>query len=188
MRRYSKVEDDQLLTWLKADDEQAFTEIYNRYWQKLLVIGYYYTGDKQAAEDIVHDVMLSLWNRKNKLDIQSLNAYLGTAVKFSVFKLISRNKKHIEMLCELDATTDPGIIEQKLDAKFLKEYLQGAIEELPGKARLIFHYSREEYLRVTAIADKMDLSPKAVEYHITKALKILREMVKKIKTIIFLGT
>ena len=185
MRRYSKVEDDQLLIWLKAGDEQAFTEIYNRYWQKLLAISYYHTGDKQAAEDIVHDVMSSLWNRKNKLAIQSLNAYLGTAVKYSVFKLISRNKKHTEMLSELDATADLGTIEQKLDAKFLKEYLQGAIEELPEKARIVFRYSREEYLTVTAIADKMDLSPKAVEYHITKALKILREMVKKIKTIIF---
>ena len=67
----------------------------------------------------------------------------------------------------------------------MKEYLQGAIEELPEKARIVFRYSREEYLTVTAIADKMDLSPKAVEYHITKALKILREIVKKIKTIIF---
>jgi len=185
MRRYSRVEDVQLVNWLKAGDEQAFTEIYNRYWQKLLAIGYFYTGDKHAAEDIVHDVMLSLWDRKNDLDIQSLNAYLGTAVKFSVFKLISRNKKHTEMLGDLDTTTDRGTIEQRLDAKFLNEYLQGTIEKLPEKARLVFRYSREEYLTVTAIADKMDLSPKAVEYHITKALKILREMVKKIKTIIF---
>src|SRR5215216_4473595 len=98
MRNYFPLAEDELLARLYTGDELAFTEIYNRYWEKLLAIGYYYMHDKQAAEDIVHDVLISLWSRKNELNIQSLNAYLGAAVKFAVFKAIARDKKRRELL------------------------------------------------------------------------------------------
>ena len=73
MRNYSTLAEDELLERLVTGDENAFTEIYNRYWEKLLAVGYYYTHEKQAAEDIVHDVMMGLWSRKKNLRIQSLN-------------------------------------------------------------------------------------------------------------------
>lgn len=182
MRDYSLASEAELIHRLQSGDEQAFTEIYNRYWERLLAIGYYHTQNKQAAEDVVHEVMMSLWMRTDQLQIQSLNAYLGTAVKFAVFKNIVREKKFFQILEEKEPTESITTIEQGLDAKFLEEYFKGIIEQLPEKARLIFHYSRNEELSVKAIAHKLDLSPKAVEYHITKALKTLRESFKKIKS------
>src|SRR6185312_15988970 len=74
-------------------------------------------------------------------------------------------------------------IESQLDAKLLQEYLDHAMEKLPEKARLIFHYSRSHELTNPQIAEKMKLSPKTVEYHITKALKALKETVRKIKSV-----
>jgi RNA polymerase sigma-19 factor, ECF subfamily len=182
MRDYSLASEDQLVNRLQSGDEQAFTEIYNRYWERLLAIGYYHTQNKQTAEDVVHEVMVSLWLRKDHLQIQSLNAYLGVAVKFAVFKSIVREKKLQNILAEKENKEHITEIEQDLDAKFLEEYLKGVVEQLPEKARLVFNYSRNEELSVKAIAHKLDLSPKAVEYHITKALKTLRESFKKIKT------
>ena len=70
-------------------------------------------------------------------------------------------------------------MEEKLDALFLKDFLNGVVDRLPEKARLVFRYSREDHLSIAEIADKMDLSPKSVEYHMTKALKMLREQIKK---------
>jgi RNA polymerase sigma-70 factor (ECF subfamily) len=83
------------------------------------------------------------------------------------------------------APADETYLEEKLDARFMQEFLSGIVEELPEKARLIFHYSRDLELSVTEIAGKMDLSPKAVEYHITKALRSLREALGKIKSVFF---
>src|SRR5215203_1193326 len=163
MQNYSTLTENELLQRLVSGDEKAFTEIYNRYWEKLLAVGYYHTHDKQAAEDVVHEVMMSLWSRKKELSIQSLNAYLGTAVKFSVFKAISRDRKRRELL---SVKKFPGYIsdtEDKLDAKFLQEYLRGATQELPEKAKLVFNFSRNEELSISDIAHKLDLSPKAVE-------------------------
>jgi RNA polymerase sigma-70 factor (family 1) len=182
MQNYSTLTEEDLIKRLQAGSEDAFTEIYNRYWEKLLAIGFYYVQDKQTAEDVVHEVMMSLWLRKRELKIHSLQAYLATAVKFAIFKSIARNKRRREITEGLNFAGHLSDIEEKLDTKFLKDYMHGVIEELPEKARLVFNYSRVEELSITEIAGKMDLSPKAVEYHMTKALRALREMLKKIKS------
>lgn len=166
---------------LRSGDEQAFTEIYNRYWEKLLAIGYFHTKDKQSAEDIVHEIMISLWSRRADLEIHSLEAYLATAVKFAVFKSIARDKKRRDILAGTVNDKFIADIEDKLDARFLQEYLHGTVEQLPEKAKLVFTYSRTEELSVAEIARKMDLSPKAVEYHMTKALRALRNKLREIK-------
>ena len=183
MPEYTTLPEDQLIHRLRSGNERAFTEIYNRYWEKLLAIGYYHTQNKQAAEDIVHEVMISLWTRKDDVEIQSLQAYLGTAVKFAVFKAIARDRRHRDLLNNTERNLYTTDIEDKLDARFLQEYLHGAVENLPEKARLVFNYSRGEELSISEISKKMDLSPKAVEYHMTKALRALRNRLTKIKSL-----
>src|SRR5687768_3255955 len=153
---YTQFSDLELLKLLQAGDEKAFTEIYNRYWEKLLAIGYYYTYNKQASEDIVHEVMMGLWCRRKELYIESLQAYLGVAVKFSVFKAIARKKRYKDLQTSLNEPEQYSEIEAKLDAKFLEEYLQGVVEQLPFKARLIFTYSRTQKLSIKEIAGKMN--------------------------------
>jgi RNA polymerase sigma-70 factor (ECF subfamily) len=187
MQQYNALPDDELLQLLNEGDRAAFTQIYNRYWEKLLAIGFYHTKQKSEAEDIVHDVMMSLWLRRQELRIQSLDAYLATAVKFAVFKTLARNKRQRALADDLPVQGHTSPIEEKLEAKFLEEYIRGSIEQLPDKARLVFQYRRSEELPVQLVAGKLDLSPKAVEYHMTKALRILREKLKKIKFHFFLG-
>lgn len=174
--------EEELVQLLKNGDEDAFSEIYNRYWEKLLHVAFFHTHDKQAAEDIVHDVLLSLWMRKSELQIESLNAYLAKAVKFAVFKKIMRGKRRRELLSAQTQPKEVTDIEEKLEAKFLKELLEKTIDCLPEKTQLIFSYSRVEGMSIAEISHKTDLSPKAVEYHITKAIKALRNQLQKIKS------
>ena len=181
MAGYNTYPDDDLLERLRTADEEAFTEIYNRYWEKLLAIGFFHLRNKQAAEDIVHEVMMSLWTRRKELDIQSLSSYLATAARFAVFKAIARDKRRRDLLRQHETSEAGSDTIEKLDAVFLQELLQKKIDELPEKARLVFRYRREEELTINQIAHNMKLSPKAVEYHMTKALRALREVVKKIK-------
>ncbi|GGA96110.1 sigma-70 family RNA polymerase sigma factor [Puia dinghuensis] len=179
----SNLNDSELLQLLKDGREDAFTEIYNRYWERLVATGYYYTRCKEVAEEIVNDVLMGLWLRRASLVIQSLPAYLGTAVKFAVFKAMARNKRRNQLLSGQllaeDGAAAHNDTEQQLDALFLDEWLRGIVEQLPEKARLVFVYSRDEALSVEEIAGKMDLSPKSVEYHMTKALKTIRDSIRK---------
>jgi RNA polymerase sigma-70 factor (ECF subfamily) len=181
MSVYAPYTDEELVSQIRAGDTAAFTEAYNRYWEQLLALGYYYTHSKPVAEDIVHEVFASLWGRREALAIQSLKAYLATAVKFAVFKAIARDKRHRELQQGLSLPAQISEVEAKLEARFLQDYLKGVVEKLPDKARLVFTYSRVEDLTVKEIATKMELSPKAVEYHMTKALRALKVAVQKIK-------
>jgi len=186
MAFYSQLEDSELLLLMQKGKEPAFTEIYNRYWERLVATGYYYIRTKQAAEEIVNDVLIGLWLRREDLVIRSLSAYLGTAVKFAVFKAIARKKRREEILAGRHMDESHNETEQRLDALFLKDYLEGVVEQLPEKARLAFKYSREEDLTIREIAGRMELSPKSVEYHITKALKVIKDSIRKMN--IFLLT
>lgn len=182
MPDYAALTNSELVQRLRTGDEAAFTEIYNRYWEKLLAIGYHYSHQKQVAEDIVHDVLTSLWARRAAVDIHALEAWLATAVKFAVFKAIARERKRRDEAAGLPAPSPFATAEEKLEAVFLQQQLHAALDRLPQKTKLIFHYSREEALSVSRIARKMDLSPKAVEYHLTRALRALKEQVGKIKS------
>ena len=176
-------DEEELLQRLRLGDKKAFTEIYDRYWEKLLAIGYYFSKDKQAAEDVVHDVLISLWERRNDVKIESLPSYLGTAVKFCVFKMIAKRKRQREIEEGLVSPVATSETEEKLDARFFEEFSRAIIENLPEKTNLVFKFSREEELPVKEIAERTKLSGKAVEYHLTKALKSLRDSFHKIKSL-----
>jgi RNA polymerase sigma factor (sigma-70 family) len=135
MQGYNSYSDDDLLSRLRIADEKAFTEIYKRYWEKLLAIGFYHLRNKQAAEDMVHEVMMSLWARKKELAIQSLSPYLATAIKFAVFKSILRDKRRRELQQDQAVPGSLNETMEKLDALFLQEYLSQTIEQLPEKAK-----------------------------------------------------
>ena len=184
MTNYATLEDQHLLLALQQGDEKAFNEIYQRYWEKLVAIGYYHTRNKEMAEEVVGDVLIGLWNKKQDLEIRSLSAYLGTAVKYAVFKVLVRHQRRQDILQKQAGPDTDDETEKKLDARFLREFLDGIVETLPEKTRLVFRYSREDQLSVSEIAGKMELSPKSVEYHITKALKTLREYIQKFNNIL----
>ena len=175
--------DTALITRLRSGDEHAFTEIYNRYWEKLLAIGFHFTQNKQAAEDMVHDVMTGLWQRRKELQIVSIEAYLATAVKFAVFKSMAREKRRRELAA--GAAPDEKVHPDhgdRLDALLLQHHLAARFEKLPEKTRLVFHLRREEALPVKLISQRTELTPKAVEYHLTRAVRELKETLRKIKS------
>ncbi|WP_317169199.1 sigma factor [Mucilaginibacter humi] len=69
------LDDDQLTGLLRTGNELAFTEIYNRYWDKLYYIAHKLLKDTDAAEEIVQDVFFILWKKRETLTIKSLPAY-----------------------------------------------------------------------------------------------------------------
>lgn len=179
MLTISTYHDKELVASLERSDQRAFAEIYRRYWDKLLAIAYKHTQDKSAAEELVQDVFISLWDRRGEVEIKSLNNYLAVAIKFAVFKYISRTRRHAEIERIHYNSGNANFDEEQINARFLKEYIDGVVELLPEKCRLVFRYSREEYKSNAEIAAQMSISEKAVEAHITRAIKTLRANLKK---------
>lgn len=180
MTSYASFPDSKLSALLKRGDEGAFTEIYNRYSRKLMAMGYNYAKDTQMAEEIVQQVFVTLWERREDVKIDTLSAYLATAIKFSLFKVIQRQKRQ-ELLAQQHYKSEELVHDdQRIYANFLEEYVKNLTEKLPEKCRLVFRYSRELHMTNKEIAKELNLSEKTVETHITKAIKILRQGLKSI--------
>ena len=166
--------DRELAVLLRNGSHDAFTQIYTLYWKKLLLVAWNHLENKVMAEDVVHEVFMSLWENKNNINIDNIEAYLVTAVKFSIFKKCRRELRRKELAQQHYHFTDIEAGEEKLDALFLKEFIDGLVEQLPEKCRLVFKYSREMGMKNAVIARELSISEKAVEANLTRALKLLR--------------
>lgn len=95
MGYYSELTDGELVLLLKAGDNIAYTEIYNRYHGKLYIHVYNKMQSREDCRDILHDLFISIWQNHAALEVQTtLSAYLYTAARYRVFDRIS--KKQVE--------------------------------------------------------------------------------------------
>jgi RNA polymerase sigma-70 factor (ECF subfamily) len=175
MALYHTYTDGELVQLLQGDDEVAFNEIYHRYWQRVYAVGYHFSKQKHAAEETVQQVFMSLWDRREQFTIESsLEAYLATAAKYTVLDQRIKDQRRRGLLSKMPFAQEASDAEAQLQTRILQEYLHKQVEQLPEKTRIIFKYSRETGLSAPEISEVMQISPKTVEAHITKAIKSLR--------------
>lgn len=184
-----ELSDKELIDLLKDHHEKTFEELYNRYWLKLLEIAYQKTGHYEAAREIVQGLFIRLWERRAVLEIKGpLENYLFIAVKYRVINFIhkqattsEREKAHLLPVAWENQTED------QLNYRELNEQLRQAVRKLPEKSRVVFELSRYKHYSNKGIASKLNISEKAVEYHITRSLKLLRSYLKDAVTLVILG-
>jgi RNA polymerase sigma-70 factor (ECF subfamily) len=133
-----------------------------------------------VAEDIVQTVFTDLWAKRERHSIQNISAYLNTAVKYQVINYIKSalsKKSHLSVVAEKQRTEESSA-DLTLLVQELTMAIDKAIGQLPEKTQTIFRLSRFERHSNKDISQIMDLSEKAVEYHITQSLKTLRFYLK----------
>ncbi len=177
---YALLADDVLLRLLRISDEFAYKEIYLRHWRKLYCSAVSKINSKEVAEDIVQSVFTDLWVRRERHSINSIGGYLETAVKYQVINYIKfaiSRRAQFAGFSELQKTEE-NPADLPLLARELHTAIDKAISQLPTKTQAIFRLSRFEKQSNKDISRTMELSEKAVEYHITQSLKSLRFFLK----------
>jgi len=176
MDAYCSYSDQELTAFLKNGDKSAFTEIYNRYWKKMFTLACQKINDPEEAREIVQQIFIRLWERKDKLEINNtLGGYLSVSVKYRIINALNMHyvrKNYIDNLpawSELDDST-----QEWLDFEEVKERLAILVSNLPEKCRIVFIMSREQGLSQKKIAETLNISEKTVEAHLSKAVKSLR--------------
>ena len=172
-----KLEDEQLVLLLQEGKIHAFEEIYRRYWCKLFGIAYHQTGVREEAEELVQELFLSLWNRRSDVIIRHLDLYLTLAIKNKAYDFIKSQisfRKYQEYLIFQEINQYYGT-DEIVNFSELSEAVEKALSCLPEKSAEVFRRSRFENQSVKEIALYLNLSEKAVEYHITKSLKFLKD-------------
>lgn len=176
---------DQILQ-LSNDDRNSFKSIFHEYYQPLWHLSQYYLEDKDEAKEVVQDAFLKLWEIRHDLNPNSnLRNFLFTLVKNNCLNNLKRKQillKHhekirwIEMRYQYESLARMG--DDYLEINELKDKIDVAIQQLPEHCRIIFEMSRFEDLKNREIAEKLNVTQKTVEAHLTKALKILRKELK----------
>lgn len=173
---------------LPGDDEQAFTKLYELYWEKLYVIARNRLNDPAVAEDIVHDVFLALWKNRKNTSIRSLENYLVTATKYLVLTHIKKKAYAEKYVQEVGKMAHPSFditLNDAVHHRRILELVQKEIDLLPEKCKLIFQYSREEGMSAKEIAAMLELSKKTVDNQIQKALDRIRGRLKQVLSSLF---
>ncbi len=168
--------DEQLVLLLHEGKMSAFEEIYLRYWYKLYCIAYNQTGVQEEAKELVQEVFLSLWRRRADVEILNLDLYLTLAIKNQVYDYIKSQisyRKYQEYLI-FQEIRQHNSTDEIVNFLELANAIEKALSRLPEKSAEVFRRSRFENQSVKEIARELNLSEKAVEYHITKSLKFLR--------------
>ncbi|MFC6099646.1 RNA polymerase sigma-70 factor [Olivibacter domesticus] len=173
---YKNLSDKELIDLLKCNNNQAFTEIYDRYWKKLLTVAHNKLDRFEDAEEIVQDIFVNLWNRRKDIEINvSLNNYLAVSVKYRVIKTLDKyfNRQHYVNTLVASNYVDDST-QEWLQFNELFDQLNHYVADLPEKCQLVFKLSRELGYSQKQIAAKLQISEKTVEAHIGKAIKTLR--------------
>ena len=177
-----------LLHQLSQDNVGAFKDIYDHYWHKMYLTALKKTQSNDVAEELVQEIFSKIWERRHNLNIENLETYLFTALKYAVISHIrtvikSRQNENIDIYADTFTTNNDENPQSTWD---LQTALDTALRFLPDKTRLIFEMSRYEEMPHREIASQLDISEKAVEYHITQALKLLRVQLKDFMPLIAL--
>lgn len=169
-------------------DSIKFSELYDKFFQKSYLFVKSYVHNNQVAEDIASDSIIKLWETIKNEEIKNVNAFLLTTLKNHALDYLRkesvRNKVHDIVLHnktrELNfristlEECDPSL----LYSKEIQDIIDTCLSTLSDQTRRIFEMSRYEHLSNRDIANKLNLSVKSIEYHITKVLTLLRNSLK----------
>ena len=179
---------------VNKETPQWFDEIFRRYSKPLFYYAVKFVDD-EAAKDVVQDIFLKLWSDRSIIVRQSLNSLLFTMVRNCCLQQLDKQKvrnnyiettKLILQKEELLFYTKEksSLIEQELEDK-----LNEVLNSLPVRCKQVFLMSRFENKRNREIGEELNISVKAVEKQITKALAIIRvEMKDYLPLLLFLSS
>lgn len=168
--------DGDLLNALQQGDRRAFAEIYERYWEPLHRVACRKLGSSETAEEVVQDLFVTIWERRQTVRIDKLDRYLFSALKFGIIDLIRTQAVHDRFVhfVETTSTNFDQRTEDTLALQDLTRSVERVLLSLPEKTQQVFRLSRFDCLTIPEIADQLKVSEKTVQYHLGNALRTLR--------------
>lgn len=179
----------------KKGEEAAFNYFYDKYFRRITSFSVQFIYDKDEAENLAQEAFINLWqNRENIDSINGIQSFLYTYAKSKCLNLIRHNKvkdkfkndllNHKER--ELDIEILNSIQFDTLELTELERIINESINDLPPKTREVFIKKRFENKKNAEIAEEMQVTLKAVEAHMTKALKILKTKLSDYMFLLFI--
>jgi RNA polymerase sigma-70 factor (family 1) len=177
MREKKEHTEQQLVEEFSKGNQKAFAKLFHEFYPALCFYALGFTNDHAAAEDIVEEAFIVVWDKRESFDhYKVLRSFLYTSVRNACLNLIKRKARHsaherrIAVSAEL---TESSILENMVRAEVFRDvYL--AFEKLPPKCREIFSLIFFEGKNIRDVAAELKLSVNTVKAQKRRGLLLLR--------------
>ncbi|MGY8969038.1 MAG: RNA polymerase sigma factor [Flavobacteriales bacterium] len=165
------------MTLVKNDtlcNEKVFESTYKMYSQDLFRFLTYSFKNRSLSEDVTQNVFLKLWDQCHRFELSNIKSLIFTMGKNLSLNELKKNKKNQgNESKEIFYSESPQDV---LEEKQFKENLNNAINKLSSNERIVFLMSRMDNLTYREIAERLNISQKAVEKRMHQALKKLNDL------------
>lgn len=170
-------DEKELFLRIRNGDKKAFEVLYTNFYGALYLHAFQKLNDREIAKDIVHDLFLTIWQKKELIIITGkLSSYLHICIKNKIIDIISKEKskaKYLDSLnIQLELTFETP--DAQVREKDLQDQIENILHQLPPRIKEIFILSRFQYLSHKEIALKLNLTEQTVRGYIKDALKVFR--------------
>lgn len=158
-------------------DKVTFEALFKSHFVHLCNFAVQFVGDMDTARDITQKIFIHLWENRAQMDPnKAIRSYLFTSVKNRCLNHIRDRKKYRSRILDVNIhEVDIAFEEDQMAVDELQKRIDLALNKLPEKCRQVFELSRYENKKYQEIADKLNISKKTVEAHMSRALRSLRE-------------
>lgn len=175
-----KLAEESLSLYQNLSPDEKVEVLFRKYYPALCKSLYRILKDVSLAEDIVQEVFLKVWNKRDSLQLdEAIQGYLYRSCYHTALNFIKQQKPSSDMSITPMAAISGEDSEKALNFLETEEQILLAIDKLPPKTKQVFNMSRFEELSYKEIAERLDISLKSVEKHMGIALQRLRENLKE---------
>lgn len=163
-----------------------FEELFKKHFPSLCNIAYAVVKDQDQAKDVVQQVFIKFWNKRNSVNTDdNIHAYLKKAVVNTAINHLEKYKR-LQLADDFQHFNIENKENENKEQKIatLNKAIKNAISKLPDKCQTVFSLSKYEGMSNQEIADYLEISIKAVEKHISRAFKELRISLKPYSSIL----
>lgn len=161
-------------------EEEVFTSLFSSHADSLINFIYYKSGNRLAAEDIMQEAYVKLWKECAKVGLEKAKSFLYTVANNTFLNQVKHNKVVLKFEKRGHSQITNESPQYLLEEAEFKAKLEGAIAALPEDQRVVFLMNRIDKMKYREIAEHLNLSVKAIEKRMHKALVELRKVSKKL--------
>ena len=155
-----------------------FKGIFDQYYTPIKNFLYYKCGDVAMAEDLCQDVFMKAWDKREDINEETVKSYLHTIANNMLLNKLRHNKVVMNFAEKNKDQKNAQSPQYVLEEKEFKEGLERIISNMPEKQREVFLMNRIDELTYKEIAERLELSVKAVEKRMHGALGYLKDRIK----------
>jgi RNA polymerase sigma-70 factor (family 1) len=159
--------------------EAEFTNAFHQFYAPLVLFAYRITDNQAAAEDIVGDCFVQLWNKRESLpEIRSWKSFLYTIVKNSSLSSLKKKRasmRHIdEMTDAAEFSENKTVLESMIFSETLSRVYE-ALNGLPPKCKKVMAMVYLEGKKASRVADELGIAIKTVQAHQQNGIRLLQK-------------